>query len=369
LWQHAVILIAARIAMPESDMSAELKALLDAAYGAFDRGDLAAARIAFDAVLAQRPNDARHQYMQGLTCKYLRDWPKSLAHNLRSIALHDEPDEASFWNAAIAATALGDWAEARRLWAACGIRVPDGDGPIQGDYGVVSLRLNPWGGAETLYARRIDPVRARLLNIPLPESGYRRGDIVLHDGASTGQRPYGDRWVPVLNTLQRLESSEFQTFATFISCPSQADLDELLAMRVPGIDDLEDWTGGIVRYCMRCSYGAPHRRRDADSDPHAKPDDDAHWERDRTIGIAAQSRHSVVKLLDIWAAKAPERYVDAIESREATPSSPPDRGFVWWTSPDDEDDDASDDNASDDDADRNAMNADDGSEVVPSRAD
>ncbi len=302
--------------------SPELDALLSDAYEAFDRGDLAAARRGFEAVLHHRPDDARYHYMLGLACKYLRDWSTSLMHNQRSIALHEadgEDDEASLWNAAIAAIALGDWPEVRRLWAKCGIRVPEGDGPIQGDYGIVSLRLNPWGGAETLYARRIDPVRARLLNIPLPESGYRRGDIVLHDGASTGERAFGERSVPVFNVLQRLDISEFQTFAAFITCPAQADLDELLAMRVPGIDDLEDWTSGIVYYCMRCSYGAPHRgsavQNDAHSDPHSRADD-ATWEPDRNLGIAAQSRHSVAKLLDTWAAKAPERYVDAIESRE-----------------------------------------------------
>ncbi len=331
--------------MPDTAPPSQFDTLLDDAYDAFDRGDLAAARNGFEAVIQHRPDDARYQYMLGLTCKYLRDWSTSLAHNLRSVALHEakgEQDEASLWNAAIAATALGDWVEARRLWAKCGIAIPDGDGPIQSDYGIVSLRLNPWGGAETLYARRIDPVRARLLNIPLPESGYRRGDIVLHDGASTGKRSLGDGWVPVFNVLQRLETSEFQTFAAFVTCPTQVDLDELLAMRVPGIDDLEDWTAGVVYYCMRCSYGAPHRKADVHSDPHASSDG-ANWEPDRNLGIAAQSRHSAVRLLDAWAARAPGRYVDAIESREIAPSSPPQSGTAWWDSPEEDDDDAAQD--------------------------
>jgi hypothetical protein len=320
--------------MPEHTIPAELEKILEAAYSAFDRGDLAAARQGFDAVLAQRPDDARYHYMQGLSCKYLRDWPTSLAHNLRSIALREEPDEGSRWNAAIAATALGDWAEARRQWAACGIRLPDGEGPIDADFGVVSVRLNPWGSAETVYARRIDPVRSRLLNIPLPESGYRRGDIVLHDGASTGQRPLGDGWVHVFNAMQRLQASEFHTFAAFVYCPSQADVDALLAMRAPGIDDLEDWTGSIVHYCLRCSYGAPHTHREHD-DNHGDHD----WEHDRNIGIAAQSRHSVVKLLEAWVAKGIGRRIDAIESSTAQPSSPPETGRIWWDSPEQEDDD------------------------------
>lgn len=47
-----------------------------------------------------------------------------------------------------------------------------------------SFRYEDDGPIDTLYARRIDVVRARprLLNVPLPESGYRCGDVV-HDGS------------------------------------------------------------------------------------------------------------------------------------------------------------------------------------------
>lgn len=320
--------------------SATLETLKSNAYGAFDRGELAAARDAFDALLERVPDDANYHYMQGLVCKYLRDWPRSLAHNRRSIDLREAPNESSLWNAAIAATALGEWAETRRLWAACGIAVPDGEGPIETDFGVASVRLNPWGRAETLYARRIDPVRARLLNIPLPDSGYRRGDIVLHDGASTGKRPLRDCWVPVFNVLQRCEASEFRTFAAFVDCHSRADLEELLTMRVPGIDDLEDWTGDVAYYCLRCSYGAPHRHRSAD--------EIGGWDNERNLGIAAQSRHSAEKLLDAWAAKAPGRRIDALEACSAEPSAPPGAAGQWWDSPNDHE--ASQDEASQDDA-------------------
>lgn len=329
--------------------SADTKALKSKAYDAFERGALVAAREAFDALLERVPDDANYRYMQGLVCKYLRDWPSSLAHNRRSIELREERNDASLWNAAIAATALGEWAEARRLWAACEIAVPDGDGPIAGDFGIASVRLNPWGRAETLYARRIDPVRARLLNIPLPESGYRRGDIVLHDGACTGKRPLRGGWVPVFNVLARCEVSEFRTFAAFVDCPSRADLEDLLAMRVPGIDDLEDWTGDVAYYCLRCSYGAPHR--------HRAPEEIGDWDSERNVGIAAQSRHSAEKLLEAWAANAPGRRVDALETCTAEPSAPTDDTGQWWDTPKDEnaDHDKADDNAhSTNDADRDA---------------
>lgn len=306
-------------------------ALHACAHAAFDEGDLVEARRRFEALLAAAPDRADNHYMQGLVCKYLRDWPTSLRHNLQSLALRTSADEASQWNAAIAATALGDWAEARRQWHDCGIDIPDGDGAIGGNYGVASIRLNAWDSGETLFGSRIDPVRARLINVPLPGSGYRYGDIVLHDGATTGRRRFHQSMVPVFNALQRLEASEFQTFAVFVSCSLSEDVDALLEVRVPGIAFIEDWTENVAQICLRCSYGAPHRR---DSDAHA-PDKPAGWWPERNIGVAAQSRHSVAKLLQRWRLNNSGRQVDAIESRDTLPSAPPIRDKRWWLSPDD----------------------------------
>ena len=61
--------------------SPDIRTLKSNAYAAFERGELAAAREAFDTLLERVPDDANYRYMQGLVCKYLRDWPRSLAHN------------------------------------------------------------------------------------------------------------------------------------------------------------------------------------------------------------------------------------------------------------------------------------------------
>ena len=301
------------------------------AYRAMDDGALDEASRLFGTLLETAPDAAHYHYMRGLAHKYLLDWPTSLAHNLRAIALADEPTEAEHWNAAIAATGLGDWAEARRQWQACGIRIPEGNGPIEGDFGVAAIRLHPWNGGETVFARRIDPVRARLLNVPLPESGHRFGDIVLHDGASTGQRHDGQRPVPVFNALGRLQASDFQTFVVFVDAPGPDDARALLDASAPGIGYAEDWTESLRLYCMRCSYGAPHRHQE-------QPTND--WQVERNVGIAAQSRHSVDRLLRDWAADRPGRRIDAVEAREcAVPDYQ--QGHLWWRSPDeDEDEDA-----------------------------
>ncbi|RYZ72823.1 MAG: hypothetical protein EOP91_07100 [Lysobacteraceae bacterium] len=305
---------------------AEFDQLMDRAYAASGAGRLHEASRHFAALLEARPDSHNFHYMRGLVHKYLRDWPTSLQHNLRAVETAKEPDQASQWNAGIAATALGDWATARRQWIAAGIRLPEGDGPIDSDFGLASVRLNPWSDGETVFARRVDVVRARLLNVPLPESGYRFGDIVLHDGAPTGRRATGGTTVPVFNVLQRLAPSDFRTFTAFVRCDTPAARDELLAMSLPGIGYLEDWTDSIVRYCLRCSHGTPHS--------HDKGGDGA-WQSDRNLGIAAQSRAAVDRLLENWKAAGKGRQVDGVESREHAVPVPED-GQVWWRGPEDD---------------------------------
>lgn len=301
----------------------KLQALEARAYAAFDEGDLVDAADLFGELVELTPCIPHLHYMRGLAHKYLRDWPASLQDNLRSEQLRDEFDVATAWNAGIAATGAGDWVEARRQWNQCGIAVPEGEGPIEGNFGVACVRLNPWSSGETVYMRRLDPVRARVENVPLPESGFRFGDIVLHDGASTGQRLYGERHVPVFNAMQRLQQSDMATYAVFVQCDAAEDIAALRGLSLPGIGLVEDWTHSVHHLCLRCSYGTPHQHDDGDAD------DDEGWGRDRNLGIAAQGRAAVEKLMAAWTAAGAGRVLEAIEQREH-PLSDPEPGQVWW---------------------------------------
>ena len=304
------------------------------AYAAMDDGDLNDAVTHFNLLLQHHPDNPFYHYMRGLALKYQMDWAGSLRDNLRAIELSEQFSQAQHWNAAIAATGLGEWATVRKLWAACNITLPEGDGAIDGDFGVAVVRLNPWSTGETVFMHRIDPVRARILNVPLPESGHRFGDIVLHDGAATGARFDGEREVHVFNELERLLPSEFQTFVVFVRADSREDIDALIRATAPGIGYAEDWTRSVRHYCLRCSYGAPHT--------HAQvQEENPQWQPERNLGIAAQSHLSVEKLLEDWVAGHPGRQLDAIETRECAAPARED-GHAWWLSPDDagEDDDA-----------------------------
>jgi len=149
-------------------------------------GDIAGAETAYRAAIAAAPEWSVPVYNLGLVYKYERRWAESLEYNRRAAEL--APDEASWWNLGIAATALSNWPEARRAWAACGMDVPPGDGPPEFNWGSTPVRLNPDGDGEVVWARRLDPARARIANVPLPASGFHWGDIVLNDGAIEGER-------------------------------------------------------------------------------------------------------------------------------------------------------------------------------------
>jgi tetratricopeptide (TPR) repeat protein len=305
----------------------DIRELQQRAGAAFEAGQLQEARQLYARLAELRPDGDAFHFRLGLVHKYLREWPASLASNLRVLELSDEHDEGASWNAGIAATALGDWPQARRQWQACGIDLDPGEGPIEENFGPIGLRLNPWSGGETVFATRIDPARARIDNVPMFASGHRFGDVVLHDGAQVGERRYFDHNVPVFNELQRLQPSEFASFAAFVSCDSAEELESLPEFAVDGVAMVEDWTQGLRQTCLRCSYGLPHqhRRHDAGSE--------GDWNPDRTLGIAAESAARVRELLEAWVSDAPaHRRFEAVESREQPAPDPTGTG-AWWRAP------------------------------------
>ena len=107
-----------------------------------------------------------------------------------------------------------------------------------------------------------------------------------------------------------------------------------------GLGNIEDWTDSIRHLCLRCSYGTPHQQpkeHAADDAGAGEADEDA-WDPERNLGIAAQSRRSVDKLLALWTAGGSGRWVEAIEQRDVPLSAPAD-GQVWWRWGDEEEDD------------------------------
>ncbi len=218
--------------------------------------------------------------------KHARRWEDTLRACDRAIALDPEDAEGPHWNAGIAATALGRWARARAAWTAVGIKVPAGDGPIEMDLGPTPIRVSPQEHAEVVWCDRIDPCRARIRSVPLPESGRRFLDLVLHDGEARGRRRLGDRSVAVFDELDLLEPSPFGTWEVIVRCEKPEDLGQV-SDGLP--DDLcvEDWTGSVQMLCEKCSLGDPS---------HDHPEEEAAWSPERRLGVAARSEDDLRSL-------------------------------------------------------------------------
>ena len=252
-----------------------------------DAGRTADAEGAYRAAIAADPRWSIPWFNLGLVCKYQGRWAESLAHNQRSAELAPD-DKDAWWNLGIAASALGDWAEARRAWAAVGIELA-GDGPPAGNFGITPLRLDPDGAGEVVWGERLDPARAELRSVPLPETGFRYRDIVLNDGARNGTRVVDGQEYSVFDVLARLVTSPFHTWVVEVA-PVPGETRELLSELAAKADGAaEHWGSSTRNLCAACSRGAPHTEHDSEGPP-AHPD----W------GVAARDEPHLQEIFRAW---------------------------------------------------------------------
>jgi len=245
----------------------------------------------FQKAIELDPEKSESYYNIGLIYKYRNEWKESFKYNTSANDLNPE-DEAARWNLGIAATALKDWVTARRVWKDNGITLEDGNGPIDDDFGITPVRLNPDGNGEVVWARRIDPVRAKILNVPLPESGYLPGDIVLHDGAAVGYRMYGEVEKPVFNVLGLFERSKHKTFKVKIHANEQKEIAELEELLEDHGMICEDWTTNYRVICHACSEGRPHQEHDTENE--------SVWVSEHEIGVGTPSEELLRDAIRKW---------------------------------------------------------------------
>lgn len=237
----------------------------------------------------------------GLLFKRQGNWPESLRHSERATELNPS-HEGAWWNLGIAATALGEWRKARTAWRACGIEVPDGEGPLDLDFGPTPIRLNPAGAAEVVWCKRVDPARAVILNIPLPESGHRCGDLLLHDGSREGTRVWKGVELPVFNELALLQPSHLGTFVVKIDGLLATEAEALIARASEQQTEAEDWSLSVRWLCKACSEGKVEHE-------HSPPSDQPH----RLIGVAATSETAVRELIEPFLESLGSATLDSVE--------------------------------------------------------
>jgi tetratricopeptide (TPR) repeat protein len=263
----------------------------------------------YNKALALDPKRGDTLYNLGLIYKYRSAWLESFHFNARAREFQPS-DQATLWNLAIAATALRDWAVARDVWRTLDILTDPGEGPIDEDFGSMPVRVNADGAAnraiEVVWSKGLCPVRSRILNIPTGSTGFRYGDIVLHDGAPVGYRlnSHGQER-PVFNVLELFKPSRFSTYEASVEVTAAEESQELERLcEVAGIE-IEDWTASLKSLCRACSEGRPHEGHDNQLKENSP------WIGERRIGFAALDLESLSGVLGAWTAK-PGRSVSDI---------------------------------------------------------
>jgi hypothetical protein len=266
------------------------------AMAAHDRGDSDRAVSLYEKATRADSSWSVPWYNLGLLAKERHDWNASRRNNQEAVR-RDPTDEAAWWNLGIAATALSDWVEARRAWSGYGIEIPAGAGEIIADFGSTPIRINAQADGEVVWSRRIDPARAFISSVPLPESGHRHGDLILHDGAPNGYRMLHGREVAVFDEIEILTPSRLGTFETTVFVESVEDLAALERIFGTAGGGAEDWSS-IRNICKQCSEGRPHQGHDLGENQPAG---------ERRVGIAASAEEVASELLRSWSAQTAGR--------------------------------------------------------------
>jgi hypothetical protein len=237
--------------------------VVEAAAAAWQAQDWTVAARLYEQLATQAPDDPRVAawwYDAALAHKFLRDWSQAyrLGVHAAAHAPRGEQDPA-FWNLGIAATIQHDWATARDAWQGYGITLPEGEGPIDDDFGLTCVRLDNVPGREVVWARRLCPTRARVVSVPFDLS-RRYGEIVVHDGEPKGDRVVDDRTYRVFDELLLFEPSSLTTLSVTVTAASADDMDALadaLSARGYGFEGLAN--GQIL--CRCCSEGSVEQTR------------------------------------------------------------------------------------------------------------
>ncbi|MGL6041772.1 MAG: hypothetical protein ACRC01_11325 [Deefgea sp.] len=292
--------------------------LKTAAHTAWDDHDEALAEQHFLAALAIDEQDAVTNFDLGLLYKYQSRWAESLRYNRRAAELNPE-DEAAWWNLGIAATAISDWQAASKAWEFFGISL-DATATVAPDLklGLIPVRITQDDHVEVLWANRLDPARAQIVSVPMPDCGVRFHDIVLIDGAPRGTRILQGKEVPVFDWLEFWQRSSYSTYVIEAIVAKELEVNTLSELIVEAGMALEDWAHNVRMLCKACSEGTPHEHHDTENDTEIT------WQAEREWGVAALNDQALADVLDAWQAAHPEveivevyNALDADEESEA----------------------------------------------------
>lgn len=284
------------------------------AAGIRDWPVVAACYEEFLAAFPDTPISPELWFDAALANKFLRNWPKAYELGRQAVLRAGDPQgNPAWWNLGIAATMVGDWGTAREAWTGYGVPLSPGEGEIEDGFGSALVRLDPEGEAEVVWVRRICPTRARVLSVPY---GHRRfGEIVVHDGAPTGERQVEDHSFPVFDELALWQGSETATWRAQVTAPAGPDMSAL----AEAFDDrglAMEPVDSLTFHCVCCSRGSLASGLSGLSGLTV-------LSGARDVLLASPDEQTATDILSSWALAGPKRAWHAIHAKAASrPATP-----------------------------------------------
>jgi len=203
----------------------------------YDRqGDVYNAVKLFKRVAKMAPDWDKPYFHLGSIYKNRNEWKPSFHYSQKATETNPS-DEEAWWNLAIAATALKKWPTVQNAWDKLGYEKEAHAQPA-----LIPLRINGHSHAEIVWAKSLDPIRARIESIPHPTSGRRYGEIVLHDRVPSGYRILKQQQLPVFKELERVEKSWFKTYAVILQTNQKSDVEVLDKLCYNEALGFENWS-------------------------------------------------------------------------------------------------------------------------------
>lgn len=172
-------------------------------------------------------------------------------------------EESVLWNVGICATGCGDGETARDAWQRLGLEVTLGDDglPRMDGLGHIKVRLSSALGGhgdlddvefEHVWAQRLSPCHARVLNPTIGSVGADYGDLVLIDGQSIGEvEVKGVRYLRFA-ALSRLRRGAARTYA-FSALASEPAAIDRVNERLGDNVSLYAFDQRVVTLCAECA--------------------------------------------------------------------------------------------------------------------
>ncbi len=193
---------------------------------------------------------------------------------------------------ALAATALERWKTARHAWNQLGFNFKVCEEELRIDLGLIPVLLNPTNQPEIVEAKRIDPARAVIANIPQPSSGKRYMDTILLDIKPKKNFVLRGKKMGVYNELEILTSSLWHTYVVVLESSSLADVDVLDGLCQEAHLGFDNWSNA-TRFFQSNLH--PKVFEYYDQSIFGKPVHDAFL-----VALAAKNEEDVLAVLKNW---------------------------------------------------------------------